>query len=183
MPLRALLPIFLLAGAAGAADVDILPTGEALQRWQPIGKLAAPPAPPGDAVDTCVNLGFLVDRNGATSSFALLRGWSADTGRLDEYMRHSAAAVQSWRFQAADSNGKRRPVYTHASFVFLADAGGDAAAVRARCDVGDLRSYVEQAYGRNYRRGNLGKGQLEHNRQQYPWQIPDGCTRHAGWCD
>lgn len=190
MKIRALLLGLLLPGAAHAGGVDILSNEAAMQRWRPVGALVAPSSPPGVLADSCINLGFLVDRDGVTSSFAILRGWRADAApgdaddeRLDLYARHAAAAVQSWRFQAADDNAKRRPVYTQATFVFLADKGADPAPVRARCDVGDLHSHIEQEYGQKQRRGNLGKGQLDRNRHQYPWQIPDGCSRHAGWCD
>jgi len=190
MQMRALLLGLFLPGLAHAGGVDVLSFEAASQRWQPIGALAVPSAPPGAGSDACVNLGFLVDSNGATSAFAVLRAWSSDTvagenddPQLDLYARHAAAAVQTWRFRAAAGNTKRRPVYTQATFVFRAQRGADAALLRARCEVGDLRTHVEQAYGRKFRRGDLGKGQLDRNRQQYPWQIPEGCARHAGWCD
>lgn len=190
MQVRALLLGLLLPGVCCASGVDILSNDAALQRWQPVGVLAAPSSPPGTSADTCINLGFLIDRNGATSAFALLRGWSAgaqpgmtEDARLDLYARHAAAAVQAWRFQAAATNTKRRPAYTQTIFVFLANRDAEPAAVRARCDIGDLRAHIEQAYGGKYRQGSIVKRQSDHARQQYPWQIPDGCTRHAGWCD
>lgn len=186
-----LLPMLLLAAlplAAGAGGVEILQGAQALQLWQPADALAGPVDPGQAPGDTCVNLGFLVDRDGATSQFVLLRGWnSAGAGDeraarvLDGYASSAAAAVRSWRFRATAANDKRRPVYTSATFVFPARRASDAAPVRARCLIADLEDFVARAHHARFRRGDMAKGQVDRSRVENPPEIPSGFVRHPGW--
>ena len=49
--------------------------------------------------------------------------------------------------------------------------------------MGDLRDFLYRKAEQGQRRGSLNKWLIERTRQEYPGVIPEGCARHAGWCD
>ena len=126
----------------------------------------------------------------ADSSPLVLRAWAPGVPDTPDGLRQLAPFAQSaattladWRFQRAEGNSKGRPLITTVVFLFARDARTDLAALRRECLVGDLRDFVYLKTDAGYRRGNLNKGLLERQRAEYPPTIPDGCTRHPGWCD
>jgi hypothetical protein len=68
-------------------------------------------------------------------------------------------------------------------FLFAREAGADLPALRRQCLVGDLQDFLFRATEAGYRRGNLNKGLIDRRREQFPPTIPEGCDRHAGWCE
>lgn len=122
--------------------------------------------------DACVSIGYLLNRDGSTSDFTLLKSWgektredSSDRVHLDALAQAAVAAVQAWRFVPAPGNRSRiRPVYTAATFGFSSKGAGEREAAKSRCSISDLPSFVAKAQAMAYRRGNLQKGRLERDR-------------------
>ena len=133
---------------------------------------------------------YWIDREGGTADPLVLQAWAPGVPDTPEGLRQLAPFAQSaaltladWRFERAEGNSKGRALITNVVFLFARDAGTDLAALRRECLVGDLRDFVYGKTDAGYRRGNLNKGLLERQRAEYPPTIPDGCTRHPGWCD
>jgi hypothetical protein len=152
--------------------VDIASEGRILDRWQPDGQLPLPQAPPGLAdagEDVCVNIGYLVDSEGRTSNYVLLKAWGERTGvdregreRLGRYAQMAALALSDWRFAPSlDRGGRRLPVYTAQTFAFSAEPGAHRRELRARCSVGDLRDFIDRAFAKAQARGNIMRGLIE----------------------
>lgn len=165
----------LLATAASlAADrVDVISEGGNNKFWTPP---AAPLAPAYPAVVTendkvCIGVGYMIEKDGSTSGFMVLKSWSAAHGSGDDaakatepFARNALAAVQQWKFTPVTA-GKERKVYTATTFAFDRDAQGDAAALRGHCKVGNLSAFITKAQEDAYRTGNLHKGLEERDRQ------------------
>ena len=191
----ALLGVFLAvlpARAALAADLEIVSEEDAGRAWTRSNRVPPPGWPSaGLGVDrACVNLMYWIDRKGTTASPLVLRAWApgvpdtpAGLRQLAPFAQAAAITLADWRFERAAGNSKGRALITNVVFVFARDAGTDLAALRRECLVGDLRDFIYLKTDAGYRRGNLNKGLLERQRAEYPPTIPDGCTRHAGWCD
>jgi hypothetical protein len=127
-----------------------------------------------DAGPACVHLGFRIDGRGHTSDFALVRRWSAGGNdaearrRLDEFSRHAAAAVATWRF--APLRGRPRVVYTSANLGFA--NGADPTATTSHCEVEDFRRFVANAQRAMGQRGSLMEARMDTKRQADPAIIP-----------
>lgn len=122
--------------------------------------------------DACVSIGYLLNRDGSTSDFTMLKSWGAktpensrDRAHLDPLAQAAVAAVQAWRFVPAPGNRARiRPIYTAATFSFTSNGPADREALKSHCSIADLPSFVAKAQAMAYRRGNLQKGRLERDR-------------------
>ena len=122
--------------------------------------------------DACVSIGYLLNRDGSTSDFTLLKSWGAETpensrnrSHLDALAQAAVATVQAWRFVPSSGNrAKVRPIYTAATFGFTSKGPADRVAAQSHCAIADLPSFVAKAQAMAYRRGNLQKGRLERDR-------------------
>ena len=166
------------AGLAHAGqDVMVLAPADAARFWQPAGPQAAPPWPsgvPAAAGPSCVHIGFRIDARGRTGDFTIVRRWSGDGGgtdarrRLDEFSRHAAAAVSTWRFTPVTS--RARPVYTAANLGF--SPAGDAQSATGPCAVEDFARFFTEAQRAVGERGSLMQKRMDVKRQSDPVQIP-----------
>lgn len=180
-----------LPAGLAAAGLDVVNESQASLAWQPTGPvppLAWPAGEPGR--HACVHLGYSINRDGTPSNFIVLRAWGAGLpdgaggqARLKPFAQSAAANVQARRFSPTLANRGARPLFTGTILVFAPDPGGDLAALRSRCEVGDLRSFILREQAKAQRRGNLNRGIMERNREANPPMIPDGATRHPGWID
>lgn len=150
----------LLAGLALPAmaqeKIRVVNEGGISDAWTlaPGTQLAAPPYPSKLAAaptETCVGIGYLLNPDGTTSDFALVRAWSADPPSVAEQDAHwkafaevAAAALSTWRFQPRPEAGTPRPVYTVATFLF---AARDAQQVRKQCAVANLAHRIQELRG------------------------------------
>ncbi|MEO5963781.1 MAG: hypothetical protein ABIP87_10170 [Thermomonas sp.] len=130
----ACLPVILLIAlsshpAQAQEKVRIANEGDIRNAWMlpPGSKLPVPGYPAGysdDQAEVCVAVGYLINPDGHTSDFALLKSWSAQEPSQGgdrywgEFARGASAALSQWRFIPKPEVGVPRPVYTVATFVF-----------------------------------------------------------------
>lgn len=129
-------------------------------------KLVAPGYPAGFEArgdDVCVAVGYRIKSDGSTSDYTLLRGWNSSTGEnepvagfWDAFSQASAAALMQWKFKPRPEVGTPRPVDTVATMTFMGKTAHDAAGLRARCKVEDLRALLLKS--------NSERGKLDMNR-------------------
>ena len=172
-------------GTAVAGDrVTIVSEGATAGAWSPApSKVMLVPGYPASLADkgedVCVSVGYLLNRDGTTSDFSLLRSWGSRTpdsvrGRahLAVFAQSAAAAVQRWRFVPVQgSRTKPKPVYTAASFAFSNNPATDQTQLRARCVITDLADFIARAQADAYKRGNLNKGRMDRARVENPPKI------------
>lgn len=180
-----------LPASLSAAGLDVVNEAQAARAWQPTGLVPPLAWPSGEQErEACVHLGYSINRDGKPSNFIVLSAWGAGLpggadgqARLKPFVQSAAATVQARRFSPTAANPGARPLFTGTILVFAPDPGGDLAALRSRCEVGDLRSFVLREQAKAKRRGNLNQGIMDRNREANPPMIPDGATRHPGWID
>lgn len=141
------------AASASAQRVIIVSEQDVAKSWsvspETAGFVAAyPAAVPDKSQDVCVNLGFMINADGSTSNYTLVKAWSSATAddqavlRVTEpFVQNVAAVVQRRKFVPA---AKPRMVYTSVTMAFR---GGQAGAeeIRAHCLVADLEKFVADA--------------------------------------
>jgi hypothetical protein len=145
---RILLMLTLAAVAMPAVAGDRIPIadeGKIGDRWTLVaGSQLVPPYPPAYARNpeqVCLVVGYLVNANGTTSDFSLLKSWASGDnarGRTDFWERFgdlASRALAQWRYAPRDA-ASAEPVYTAATFVF--GAPGEIAATREHCAIPDL---------------------------------------------
>ncbi len=148
MNVRALLLAIMAATALPAVATDRIPIadeGATSARWVPVaGTMATPVYPEGHAQDqqqVCLTVGYLLNADGHTSDFALLKSWNSkgnlrpDNPLWAAFAGSAARALAQWQFVPKPEITSPAPVYTAATFVF---GSGDAAATRAHCMIPDL---------------------------------------------
>ena len=148
MKTRMLLLAAMTAAALPAVAADKIPVVDEAhlgEQWTPVpGTLLMPPYPPAYASDpeeVCMVVGYLVNTDGHTSDFALLKSWTSGAnarGRTrfwEAFGDLASRAVAQWKYVPAGA-ATPRPAYTAATFVFgKPDAVMDT---RAHCVVPDL---------------------------------------------
>ena len=176
-PSRILLASALLLATAApvvAERIDIISEGKANKVWNAPAEPLAPgwPSTVTGNDQVCVGVGYMIEKDGSTSSFMVLKAWSRDHGQgdkaapaTDPFARNVLAAVQQWKFTPVQA-GKERKVYTATTFAFDRDAQGDAAALKKRCMVDNLSAFINKAKGDAFQTGNLKKGEEDRQRQQ-----------------
>jgi hypothetical protein len=162
------------AAALAAERIDIVSEGAHNKIWSPP---AAPLAPAYPAIvkendQVCVGIGYMIEKDGSTSGFMVLKSWSRAHGSgddaapaIDPFARNALAAVQQWKFVPVEA-GKERKVYTATTFAFDREAQGDAADLKKKCVVGNLSAFIDRAKGDAFRTGNLQKGEEDRDRQK-----------------
>ncbi len=124
--------------------------------------LAAPGYPADFAAlgdNVCVAVGYRIKPDGSTSDYTLLRSWSSSTGEKepvagfwDAFSQASAAALTQWKFKPRPEFGSPRPVDTVATMTFMGKTAEDAAGLRSRCSVQDLRATLQKSRAQNAKR-------------------------------
>lgn len=146
MWMAAVLAAAAVPAAMGAERIRVVNEGGIRDAWTlPPGAVLAGPRYPeahaADPVEACVAIGYLLNPDGHTSDFALLKTWSAaePAGDLDTYWASfaeaAAAALAQWRFQPRPETGPPTPVYTVGTFVF---ASAQPLETRKHCQLADL---------------------------------------------
>jgi len=166
--------VLAVASAYAAERIDVISEGSHNDFW----KAPATPLSPGypstvtDNDQVCVGVGYMIEKDGSTSGFMVLKSWSRAHGSGDKaapmiepFARNALAAVQQWKFTPAEA-GKERKVYTAITFGFDKDPAVDGAALKKKCQVSNLSAFIQKAQAEAYRTGNLNKGQQDRARQE-----------------
>jgi hypothetical protein len=142
------LPVF------AAEPVRVANEGAIKSVWTlPAGtRLPTPAYPPkfsDRALEVCVGIGYLVNADGSTSHFAMLKGWNSEGGEREpapgfwaEFAQASAAALQQWRFQPRPEVSRPVPVYTVATMLFGKQGSALSADLRRRCAIPNLAQHL-----------------------------------------
>ena len=102
---------------------------------------AYPAAYAAEQAETCVAIGYLLNADGTTSDFALLKSWSAGEPRREReafwsaFANDASGALARWRFVPRPEVTSPVPVYTVATFLFGAKNGAE---LRKRCAIPSL---------------------------------------------
>ncbi|RZA21062.1 MAG: hypothetical protein EOP93_04185 [Lysobacteraceae bacterium] len=126
--------------------IRVINEGGIRDEWTlPAGARLAVPAYPrayaADPAEACVVIGYLLNPDGTTSDFALLKAWSAREPQRDRdafwgaFAQDASNALARWKFEPRAEVRTPRPVYTAATFLFAAT---NAAELRKRCAIPNL---------------------------------------------
>ena len=150
------LSMALSCAPAFAADmIRVVNEGGIRDEWTlPAGyKLALPAYPAehaGQQAEACVAIGYLINPDGSTSDFALLKSWTSanvPSRSTREYWsafaQASAQALSQWRFQPRPEVQAARPVYTVATLLFAAQTPQ----LRDHCAIPDLAARLRELRG------------------------------------
>jgi hypothetical protein len=158
--------------AAQQARIGVANEGGIRKEWMLADgvTLVAPQYPQGfvSRRDTvCVGVGYLIQADGTTSEFTLLKGWNSALDSADEpvdgywsaFAEAAADALKQWRFKPRPEIRTPIPVYTVATFVF---GSGPAAPteMRARCAIPDLTAHLQALRSRTAGGGILDRLEL-----------------------
>lgn len=121
-----------------------------------VAEYPAPLAARGD--DACIALGYLINEDGTTSDFAVLKQWNSaagddepQAGYWQQFAQSGADALSQWRFQARPGVEVVRPTYTVATLSFKGGKGQDGN-VGGHCRVDDLAGLLQQRKAKDYMR-------------------------------
>lgn len=144
-----------VANEGGIRDEWTLPPGY---------KLALPGYPAAYAdqqAEVCVAIGYLVNPDGSTSDFALLKSWTranvpsrSSQDYWTAFAQASAQALSQWRFQPRPEVQAPRPVYTVATLLFAATSPQ----LRSRCAIPDLAARLRELRQDNTARRKMNSG-------------------------
>ena len=144
------------AAAAAGGRVGIVSEHELAKNWTLTPETAVfvagyPAAAADKSAEVCVNLGFMIQPDGSTSDYTLMKAWSSttsDKAELDKvagpFVQNVAAVVSRWKFVPT---GKPRQMYTSATMAFR-PGQVNPEEVRAHCRIADLEQFVAEAAGR-----------------------------------
>ena len=150
--LLALLMALPCAPAFAADPIRVVNEGGIREEWTlPADfKLAIPVYPAAYATqqaEACVAIGYLINPDGSTSDFALLKNWTsakvpsrATREYWSAFAQASAQALSQWRFQPRPEIQAVRPVYTVATLLFAAQTPQ----LRDRCAIPDLAARLRE---------------------------------------
>lgn len=115
-------------------------------------RLPTPVYPPqfsDRALEVCVGIGYLLNADGSTSDFALLKGWNSESGEREPakgfwaaFAQASAVALQQWRFQPRPEVQRPSPVYTVATMMFGKQGATLSPELRRRCSIPNLAEHL-----------------------------------------
>ncbi len=143
------------ASAQVPEKIAIANEGGIRDRWMisPGANLPVPAYPKAyeaSGQEVCVAIGYVLNADGTTSDFSLLKSWSADEPKLhkDEYWStfaaDASAALARWKFAPRPDVPEPKPVYTVATFLFGAV---NATELRRKCAIPSLSTrLVELRY-------------------------------------
>ena len=138
--------------ALAADKIKIADEGK-LDQWSLVpGTQLMPPYPEAYASkpeEVCLVVGYLVNADGTTSDFSLLKSWTSGSNSRtrnkfwDDFGDMASRALAQWRY--APKGASAAPVYTAATFVFGTPQA--AAATKKNCEISDLtKRLVELRY-------------------------------------
>lgn len=132
-----------VANEGGIKNAWTLPAG---------AKLPTPAYPPqfaDRALEVCVGIGYLLNADGSTSHYALLKSWNSESGEREPasgfwaaFAQASAAALQQWRFQPRPEVKRPVPVYTVATMLFGKQGATITPELRQRCAIPNLARHL-----------------------------------------
>ena len=144
-------PLLLAAMAAivlpvsAVERIPIADEGAITDRWSAVpGTLFAPAYPEAYAAEqeqVCVAIGYLLNADGRTSDFSLLKSWSSGSNARsrnefwEAFATDASRALSMWQFRPKPGVASPQPVYTVATFVF---GPGTPAETKAHCAIPDL---------------------------------------------
>ena len=166
-----------LPAAAEGVGIKVANEGAIRDRWMlaPDTTLATPVLPDELAHgqgESCVAVGYLINPEGRTSDYAVLKSWSRTPPPkhlADAYWRGRAEAASQalaqWRFAPRPGVASAQPVYTVATFMF-GITPAMSAQTRSRCAIVDLRKHLrdmrtDRRMGRRMRGGVLEQLELD----------------------
>lgn len=139
--------------------VRVANEGDIKQAWTlPAGvHLAAPVYPPQfveRGLEVCIAVGYLLNPDGSTSDFAMLKGWNSESGTREPadgfwaaFAEAGAAAVQQWRFQPRPEVERPVPVYTVATMMFGKKGATLSPELRRHCTIPSLARHLADLRG------------------------------------
>ena len=166
----ALLALVASATAQAQNKIRIVNEGGIRDAWMlaPGTTLPVPAYPPAHAAnqaEACVGIGYLLNADGTTSDFALLKSWSAAEPDRDRdaywasFAQDASNALARWKFAPRPEVGAPRPVYTVATFLFGAT---NTVELRKRCTIPNLAlRLVELRHDRKASRKMAGNDLFE----------------------
>lgn len=160
LPARAVLYslLLLVSGSPFAQAPEKIPVvseGGIRDRWMlaPGATLPVPAYPKAYAAnnaEVCLAIGYVLNADGTTSDFSLLKSWSADEPKLQRneywstFAADASAALARWKFAPRPDVTEPKPVYTVATFLFGAT---NATELRRKCAIPSLTTrLVELRY-------------------------------------
>ena len=158
--LRALAALALCVSASVSAadkapDTAIANEGAIRDKWMLAdGVQLAAPAYPAEYTklnrNVCLALGYLINPDGTTSDFKVLKQWNQTThekepeaGFYEAFAKAGAVAVAQWRFKPRPEVTQPVQTYTVATLSFQANREIDAAQLRQPCQIPDMAAYME----------------------------------------
>jgi hypothetical protein len=125
--------------------IRIADEGKIGDAWSPVPATQLMPPYPDqyakDPEEVCLVVGYLVNADGTTSDFSLLKSWASGSNsrsRKDFWTAFAdlaSRALAQWKYTPKDP-ATAKPVYTAATFVFGKPAS--AAETKTHCEVSDL---------------------------------------------
>lgn len=147
-------------GLASAQDkIDVVNEG-GIKTWWTLAPGTTLPVPAypagfeGNQAEVCVAIGYLINADGTTSDFSLLKFWSANEPKSDAdsyrrtFAQDASNALARWKFAPRADVSSPKPVYTVATFMFAARS----AQLRERCAIPNLMTHIlDMRYDRRLR--------------------------------
>jgi hypothetical protein len=153
------------AGPALAAQpIPVVNEGGIRDKWMLApGTTIATPAYPQAFVrrndEVCIAVGYLLNADGTTSDYALLRAWTSagedapEPGYWSAFAEAAGDALKQWRFQPRPEVAMAQPVYTVGTFVF--GMHGASTALRQRCVIPNLVARLRELKAAARRPGGI----------------------------
>jgi len=159
-----------------AEETIVANEGKIGSRWKLAeGATLATPAYPaqfatrGDHV--CLAMGYMINPDGSTSDFAVLRQWNSSSGKDEpvegywqSFAQSGADALSQWRFQPREDAGAVRPTYTVATLAFTGTQAAPAD-IRGQCRITDLAATVQERKSEAYLRRSRDRAALDRANQ------------------
>ena len=186
------LSALLLPPCLAEKPIRIADEGTIRDQWQLAdGAQIAAPGYPSEFVSransVCVALGYLINPDGNTSDFTLLKQWNGESaeeepvpGYWDAFGKASAAAVGQWRFKPRPEVASPTPTYTVATLVFNGKHGNPQE-TRDHCKIPDLRGLILKTQADSARNG-INRALMERLRgaaQAGPGYMPSLTPRNG----
>jgi hypothetical protein len=146
-------------------------------------KLVAPGYPAAFASrgdNVCIALGYLINPDGTTSDFALLRAWASSTrgsrapapGFWEEFAKTGAVALAQWRFAPRPEIKVARPTYTVSTMTFMGKQAEDPTGLRNHCKISDLAKTKAELESKGGRSNDMNRHELDKALQNAAGTMP-----------
>jgi hypothetical protein len=172
------LSLCLVAGSALAADTKneapvkavVQNEGAIRDKWTLAdGVQLAAPAYPAEYTklnrNVCLALGYLINPDGTTSDFKVLKQWNQTTqekepeaGFYEAFAKAGAVAVAQWQFKPRPEVAQPVETYTVATLSFQANREIDAAQLRQPCQIPNLAAFMEIQRKKDMNDANIERG-------------------------